>query len=274
MIKFQNFKQMKKILIISTLICLQFSLFANEEMKLSGIYQGENLFVMNPFSVTGVGFCIYEVRVNGNITTDEIHSSAFEIDLSLYGFDIGNKIEIVIKHKSHCLPMVINPSVINPKCTFKIESIKLDKSGKLSWSTTNESGELPYIIEQYKWNKWVRVTSVLGKGTQNLNYYSCKVNYTTGENKFRVKQKDDTKKVKYSQEVTYRNLSAPVTFTPGNARKTRDYIVFSAVTNYEIYDYYGKIKLRNRKDKVQVSSLEKGTYFINYDNKTETFIKK
>ena len=47
---------------------------------LEGNYQGKNLYIQNPFGSGGVGFCVTEVLVNGNITTDEINSSAFEID--------------------------------------------------------------------------------------------------------------------------------------------------------------------------------------------------
>ena len=43
---------------------------------LEGNYQGKNLFIQNPFSEAGVGFCIFEVTVNDQIATDEINSSA------------------------------------------------------------------------------------------------------------------------------------------------------------------------------------------------------
>ena len=46
---------------------------------LEGQYQGKNLFVQNPFSEAGVGFCVFEVTVNeqiataGGITVNMIH---------------------------------------------------------------------------------------------------------------------------------------------------------------------------------------------------------
>ena len=61
-----------------------------EELVVKGTYQGENIYVKNPFAPSGVGFCAYEVTVNGTITTDEINSSAFEIDLSIYETDSDN----------------------------------------------------------------------------------------------------------------------------------------------------------------------------------------
>jgi hypothetical protein len=47
---------------------------------LEGNFQGKNLFIQNPFSEAGVGFCVFEVTVNDQIATDEINSSAFELD--------------------------------------------------------------------------------------------------------------------------------------------------------------------------------------------------
>ena len=41
------------------------SLFS-AEITIRGIYQGENIFVNNPIAPSGVGFCVYEVDVNGN----------------------------------------------------------------------------------------------------------------------------------------------------------------------------------------------------------------
>jgi hypothetical protein len=59
---------------------------------LEGNYQGKNLYIQNPFRSGGVGFCVSEVKVNGNITTDEINSSAFEIDMKPHKLNIGDKV--------------------------------------------------------------------------------------------------------------------------------------------------------------------------------------
>lgn len=249
-------------------------IFADAEIKLSGIYEGENLYVMNPFSPTGVGFCITEVLVNGKTTTDEINSSAFEIDLSVYGFNLGDKVEVVIKYHEGCKPQILNPEVLKPKSTFSVESIKLSKDGFLTWTTTGEIGSLPFIVEQYKWNKWVKVATVQGVGTPQIHSYKAKVHLISGKNRFRVKQTDYTKKPRYSKELIYQNNITPVTFKPGNGKKTSNEIVFSRPTDYEIFDFYGQFVKSGYAKKVDVSKLKSGTYFLNYDNKTETFEKK
>src|ERR1700745_1336106 len=85
---------------------------------LEGNYQGKNLYIQNPFGNGGVGFCVTEVLVNGNVTVDETQSSAFEIDFKPHNLKIGDKIEVKIKHKTDCKPKVLNPEVLKPKSTF------------------------------------------------------------------------------------------------------------------------------------------------------------
>lgn len=255
-------------LLIITL--LQAFTFAGE-IVIEGIFQGKNIYVMNPFASSGVGFCVFEVTVNGKVSTDEINSSAFEIDLSVYQFNIGDKVSIVIKHKDNCVPKVLNPEVLKPKSTFNVTSIEVTKDGFLKWTTTNESGKLPFIVEQYRWNKWIKVDEVEGKGTAGTNSYSVKVYPHSGNNKFRVKQVDYTKKPRMSQDVLFKSLQPPVTIT---SKKFETEITFSAETMYEIYDYYGNRILKGIGNRVDISGLKKGDYFINYDNTMDQFKKK
>src|SRR6056297_1911102 len=92
---------------------------------LTGVYQGKNLYVMNPFAGDGVGFCVSKVTVNDQVTTDEINSSAFEIDLSVFEFEVGEKLIINIEYKDNCKPKVLNPEVLKARSTFKIQSMRV-----------------------------------------------------------------------------------------------------------------------------------------------------
>lgn len=240
---------------------------------LDGRYQGKNLFVQNPFSEAGVGFCVFEVTVNDQIATDEINSSAFEVDLGNYGLKIGDPVLVRIKHKDGCTPVVLNPEVLKPKSTFDIVSQSVSTEGLYTWITTNETGELPYIVEQKRWNKWVKVGEVMGLGKPGENRYEFKVTPHSGENTFRVRQVDLTKRSRLSDGVRYTDPSvAPVSWGPA---KPKEEIVFSANTLYEIYDQYGNIVKRGYANKVDVSTLKKDLYYLNYDNKMgESFIKR
>ena len=239
---------------------------------LEGNYQGKNLFVQNPFAGSGVGFCTFEVTINDQVTTDEINSSAFEIDFTAFQLEIGAKVVVKIKHGDDCKPKVLNPEVLKPKSTFDVISMKIDDNGVLNWNTNNETGKLPYIIEQFRWNKWVKVGEVEGKGQKANNSYTFKITPHSGENKFRVKQVDYSRRPRYSSSEKYRDATiAPVTFAP---QKVKDDIMFSAETMYEIYDAYGNIVKKGFGAKIDVTNLKRGTYYINYDKEMGKFLKK
>ena len=157
---------MKRTFILTTLfLCLtavSFSQGNETNIVLDGHYQGKNLYVQNPFSGSGVGFCVIAVYVNEDVTTDQVNSSAFEIDFSNTDLKTGDPVSVKILHKLDCNPKVLNPEVLRPKSTFENESITIENNQVLKWNTTNEQGELTYIVEQYRWNKWVKVGEVDG----------------------------------------------------------------------------------------------------------------
>ncbi len=240
-----------------------------EELVVKGTYQGENLYVKNPFAPSGVGFCAYEVTVNGMITTDEINSSAFEVDLSVFGFNVGDEVSIVIKYKEDCTPMVLNANALQVQKPAKFESIKVN-GNVLTFTTSGETGSLPFVIEQYRWNKWVKVGEVMGKGHNKPNTYESKVRNHSGVNKYRVRQATANRKVQsYSKEATTTDPMEKVTFKATNTELT-----FSAETLYEIYDQYGGIVFRGFGKSVNIATLAKGKYYVNYDNSQDNFTKK
>ena len=164
-----------------------------------GHYQGKNLYVQNPFSGSGVGFCVIAVYVNGDVTTDKVNSSAFEIDFSNLSLKVGEPVTVKIQHKLDCLPKVLNPEVLRPRSTFDALSIEVSEDQVLNWKTVNEQGKLTYIIEQYRWSKWVKVGEVDGKGEASEQAYEFKLTPHSGENKYRVKQIDYTGKPRKSR---------------------------------------------------------------------------
>lgn len=259
-------------LLLALLFGLSASLSFAGNIVLEGNYQGKNLYVRNPFAGSGVGFCTYEVTVNGSVTTDEWNSSAFEIDLSIHNLDLGDHIVVVIKHKDDCAPKVLNPEVLNPKSTFETESTSVSNDGVLNWSTKNEAGVLTYIVEQFRWNKWVYVGEVEGAGrTGTVNKYNFKITPHSGENKFRVKQVDYTGVPRYSPTATYQSSVAKVDFNP---KKVEENIEFTSETMYEVFDIHGNIVKKGYSSKIDATNLKKGLYYLNYDNSTEGFMKK
>lgn len=248
----------------------------NAQTSLQGNYQGKNLYVQNPQGEDMFGFCVTNVTVNGNPIPDGIESSAFEINFENLGIKVGEKVEVVIEHDFGCKPKVLNPEVLKPKSTFEIQSITVGPDGLLQWETTGEQGKLPYIIEQFRWNKWVRIGEVDGEGTPSAHQYQFKVDPHSGENKVRVAQIDHTGKKRPSKAVSFESSVPEVTMSPMKVSKS---IYFKADgaparTRFEIYDAYGNIVKKGTSEEVDCSNLRKGAYYINYDNKVEKFLKK
>ncbi len=267
---------MKKILFATLSLFVSSSIFAVGVIVLQGNYQGKNLYIQNPFAGSGVGFCVSEVRVNGTVTTDEIASSAFEIDFRNLQLKIGDAVEVKITHKDDCKPKVLNPEVLKPKSTFEIVSMAVGSDLTFKWSTKGETGKLAFVIEQFRWNKWVKVGEVEGNGTPDLNNYSFLVAPHSGKNQYRVKQVDYTGQPKLSKTVDYNSTSPEITFSPAKVSKEIGFFAGSAPTEtmFEIYDQFGNIVKRGFSSTVDAANLPKGAYYLNYDNKMGEFIKK
>lgn len=265
-------KKLQLLAVIALLLVLKG--YSQSMILLEGTYQGKNVYVQNPFASSGVGFCVYEVRVNDQVTTDEIGSSAFEIDLRNFNLKPGDPVTIKIFHKDDCKPKVLNPEVLKPKSTFVTTSITLEcgkEEGTLKWVTTGEQGKLTYIVEQYRWNKWVKVGEVDGTGTAGPNTYTQKVILHSGENQFRVKQVDYSGQPRTSPVAKCTSSRPEMTFFPAKAKTT---ITFEGgETLWEIYDQYGNIVKKGFGSTIDVTGLAKGGYFLNYDNKTGEFFK-
>jgi hypothetical protein len=259
---------MRNLLLLLILVLVQWSATAGQ-IELRGTYQGENLYVKNPFSATGVGFCVYEVTVNGMTSTDEINSTAFEIDLAVYGFSLGEPVVVSINYKEGCLPRVLNADVLNAKASFEIEEFKV-QGDNVVWKTRNETGALPFIVEQFRWNKWIAVGQVDGFGVEGINSYSAPVRLHAGENRFRIRQTDSRKASKISTELVHSSSKEPVSF---NVVSGNDLIEFSSATMYELYDSFGRIIVKGYGRFLKIDELEKGWYYLNYDNQLDMFKK-
>lgn len=264
------------------LIVVLLNIFLNKGFSQGGViilegnYQGRNLYVQNPFSSVGVGFCVNEVLINGNITTDETNSSAFEIDLNTQKLAIGEKVEVKIKHKENCKPRVLNPEVLKPRSTFEIVSMTAEKDGLVKWSTKAESGKLAFAVEQFRWNKWIKVGEVEGNGTSNVNSYSFKVTPHSGKNQVRVRQIDFSGQPRFSKPADFVSDVPDITFAPVKVQKGINFVNGDKPieTMYEVYDQYGNVVKRGFGSSLDASNLSKGGYFLNFDNKMKEFVKK
>jgi len=239
-------------------------------ISVEGIYQGKSLYVQNPEGEEGIGFCATAAYVNGDPLIEGTASSAFEIDLKQFNLQIGDYVFVEVEHDFGCTPKILNQEVLLPKSTFTVSEMTCSSDGKLKFSTTGEQGKLPFVVEQFRWNKWVTVGELTGKGTAGSNSYNFDVTPHSGSNKIRVIQVDHTGKKRASNAITF-DSSIPVpSFSPIKVKKS---LKFTAEIKYEIYDAYGVIVKKGTNLEVDCSNLKKGAYYINYDNKNDKFIK-
>jgi hypothetical protein len=260
---------MKTLLSLFTALMLSISALA-EVVIVNGIYQGKDLYIKNPVTSSGIGFCIFEVVVNGNISSDEVNSPAFAIDLAVWKFKQGDPIEIVLRCKESCDVKIINPEAVYPTSTYEITDIKVEPNGLLTWETKNETAVLPYVIEQFKWNRWMKVGETNGTGNKADNHYAFQTNLTSGTNTFRIYQLDH-KGQRLSTEITVESATPQVSLK-GN--KISEVLEFSAETDYEVYSEYGTLIKAGRGQKVDTSKFYKGKYYVSYDNKGGVVVEK
>lgn len=260
-------------LVISLCFILSFNAQAN--LSVEGHYQGKNLIIQSPISEDGFGYCVYSVTVNGELATSTYQTSAFQVDLTEFNIKYGDPVLVVVEHDNECKPKVLNPEVLLPESTFIVSEMSCTENGVLTWTTTGESGKLPYQIEQYKWNKWIVVGEVNGLGSNDKNSYTFQLSPHSGENRIRVTQIDNTGNKRVSKEVSFTCESCP----EPQIKKEDDEIVFESngkpvETKYEIYDAYGNIVKKGMSSSVAVEKLKRGVYHVNYDNKYEKYFKQ
>lgn len=166
---------------------------------------------------------------------------------------------------------VKNDKVIS---TFSVETffIKEDSGiGFVCWTAKEEHGSLPYVVEQYMYDKWVQVGQVDGIGTPTPNSYSVPVTLNSGENKFRVRQKGYDKMSRFSNAITYYSKKQAVTYKVTEDNQT---LVFSTDTFFMVYNPYGAVMKQGYGNSLNIADYPKGYYCLIYDNKLGGFEKK
>ena len=242
-----------------------------DRLIINGYYFGKNLVIINPLN--GDRFAVESVEVNGAPTADEINSSVFEIDFAALELNQGDPVSVSINYYVGAEnPVIFNPEALEAASNFSFKSSYLDKkTEKLTWTISGSPGSEVFELEQYRWEKWVRIGTVNSKDSISLNTYSSKVVPHFGKNLFRVKLVDPKGNIAYSAPVKLQSKTPEVMLVKTTVETQID---FTGETLYQIYDEKGLRLLNGTGSTVDVSSLAAGKYWINYDNKTELIKKK
>ena len=244
---------------------------AQQAIDVAGLYQGENLLVVNETNPDGVGFCCYEVRVNGLVTADQVNSHAFEIDLRSHGIALGKGVAVRLMHRPGCAPRILNPEVIAPSPGFELIEFEADDNGEVRWVTSEERGRMPFVLQQLKWGKWVDVVRVDGLGGPGERYYNARFKPVRGENILRLTHLAADGALEVKGEARFTSDAAPIRFDY-DPRTER--MAFSEETQYEVVNAFGTVVLQGHGKEVVLRYLARGEYFVNYGARSETFKKR
>lgn len=149
----------------------------------------------------------------------------------------------------------------------QIQNLIIDKSGQISWTTTNEKSNTQFEIEEWRWNKWLLLGQLNGKGAGN-NLYSFLADTSCGLYQIRVTAKDT---VAHHTPTINSPVQKEVKLLTSKVSKDKPFLRFDKKTKYEIYDQYGNKLLFGCDSQVDTSTFQVGLYFIEYGNKVEEF---
>lgn len=260
------------------IILLMQPLFAQEssnriETNLAGVFQGNTLFVQNPYDNADRRFCIDKIYINKNELNINYNLSAIKLDFQ--GYDMYTPVKIRIMHKdSVCVPTIINPEAILFHTIFRFTEASLTDSA-LVWSTKGETGIGQFEVERLMNGVWVDEDIRASTGQYKGATYVFRPNLEEGANKYRIKYnfpRGSRGKHLYSQELDFDHYPEPIDFKPKSA-KTKLYL--SRSTHYEIYNAGNKLVLEGQGTVIDVTVLRQGEYVIYFNGKDPgSFIKE
>jgi len=147
----------------------------------------------------------------------------------------------------------------------QITSIKVYDEATIVWTASGETTTLPYVIEQFRWNKWIKIGEVDPHLSAGEKTYQFKAAPNSGEIVCRVKPTSSSTE---NKEIRWTNPKiAKVQFT---VKKSE--ILFSdeqsnpVETMFKLIDSSGALVKRGWAQKVSCDNLAKGSYTLNYDN--------
>ncbi|MEQ9426052.1 MAG: hypothetical protein RJQ09_16625 [Cyclobacteriaceae bacterium] len=237
------------------------------DMRMTGVYQGNSLYVQNPYYNQQEKFCIDYIAVNKKKLNLNYRLSALKINFE--GVSMFSPVSIDVRHMAQCQPKIVNPLAINYHSNFKYIKLLLNDT-TLYWETKGDQIEGVYTVEQLNYDYWQEVAQVESKGQFDGASYEYPPSLMAGPNKFRIKYSLPSGRYLYSEEVEYTYYKEPITFHIASNR-----MIFSAVTEYEIQNAKGNTVVQGEGKEIPIRFLRPGEYTLVFDGgRAEVFSKK
>lgn len=156
------------------------------------------------------------------------------------------------------------------KSVTKIGDCFLQADTVIHWTAKDDTFKFVYLIQQFKWNRWITCDSIQSLNQKDSVKYSFKVSkyIHTGQNQFRIKANNITPKLIISKTVIFKAMEIEVFKLMGHFDyyKTNS-ITFKQNTYYELYDRNGKQVKCGYGKSFFINDLPKDIYYLNFDNK-------
>ena len=247
---------------------------ANLEFK--GVYYEQDLYIKNP--MLSSGHSINGITVNGKQVNTNLNSGLVVVKFAENGLKSGDEFTLNISYSDGEQPIVINKKAFAPASTFVLVSAKIELEGNatnLYFTIKDESSSMPFYIDHFRANKWVRIGAVIGKGGMEEKTYMLPMSSLPGENKLKIYQINDDDTQRSSEVTVVSPKKEIVELKKIVQKKNVKEIIFTGTTEYIIVDKkYGNTKLRGVGSTVDISSLPKGKYFVSYEEKYKKFKRK
>ena len=154
------------------------------------------------------------------------------------------------------------PVIIN--CTLEMgDSV-------LSWTATENSLKVTYVVQQFRWNKWVNWDTIEGKSKGDTTKYSANIAkyFHSNENVFRVNPKVKEKVIANSQNVKHleKNLDIQLPRLVYYNKNAPMDVTFNKPTWFEVYNKFGTLLIHGYGISFSRKGFPRDVYYVNYDN--------
>lgn len=239
-----------------------------QQLTISGVYRGRDLFIQNPYNSSLNSFCIQSIAINGNTVISSPNSSALTLELS--NFNLNDSVAILIFHYSECLPKILNPRVLQSGKGFTIVQPYADNASA-SWITTGEQDKNAYFeLEKMYLDGWKSIQKISAKGDIDNNQYSIGIVHYAGDNQLRIHYVSNASS-EYSEIFDFYSAADPISFFPTD--DVDEIISLSKATDYQIKDIDGKVYKEGYALDIFVQDLKPGEYILVIENREELFYK-
>lgn len=146
------------------------------------------------------------------------------------------------------------------------KDVRINADHFVTWTVINDCKDAVYQIKEFRWNKWISLGKVNGKG-KGSNSYSFGLKGACDLYEIRIEIKGNRRS--RSQSIENPIKPSATAYTVGETN-----IIFTNSTRYEIYSTEGIRILTGCAEKVRVAELKKGAYYLNYGKQMVKFERK